>query len=227
MPNLKATIAEIETNVKADMSKPGMAEIKAEAIAEIKTEIKAKTEAKTEASTGAKTEAKAEETKVGIAGAEVKAEVGINKIESPNHAEKLSKPQLSSITNHMITQIKSGASSIELTLQPEHLGKIQMLLQSNEGTISVQILAQTSEALTLLNANSHSIKDAIEQQGIKLNDVNINLAQDNQSQPNHHEERSGNISDNILDNIPYEEIIVDDLLNKNVEHGPNLLNILA
>ncbi len=127
----------------------------------------------------------------------------------------------------MITQIKSGASSIELTLQPEHLGKIQMLLQSNEGTISVQILAQTSEALTLLNANSHSIKDAIEQQGIKLNDVNINLAQDNQSQPNHHEERSGNISDNILDNIPYEEIIVDDLLNKNVEHGPNLLNILA
>ena len=109
-------------------------------------------------------------------------EVRIKESELP-----LVKSQLNFISNHLTTQIKNGISSMELVRQPEHLGKIQMLLQSSDGIVSVQILAQTSEALNLLNANSHSIKDAIEQQGIKLNDVNINLAQNSQDQPIHQE----------------------------------------
>jgi flagellar hook-length control protein FliK len=114
---------------------------------------------------------------------------------------------------------------MELVLQPEHLGKIQMLLQSSDGIVSVQILAQTSEALNLLNANSHSIKDAIEQQGIELNDVNINLAQNSQDQPTHQEGRSDNTS--TIPNVPHERIPKVNNFIESTKHSDNLLNVLA
>lgn len=147
-------------------------------------------------------------------------EVRIKESELP-----LVKSQLNFISNHLTTQIKNGISSMELVLQPEHLGKIQMLLQSSDGIVSVQILAQTSEALNLLNANSHSIKDAIEQQGIELNDVNINLAQNSQDQPTHQEGRSDNTS--TIPNVPHERIPKVDNFIESTKHSDNLLNVLA
>ncbi len=159
--------------------------------------------------------------------------LGKTGLEGPQMAAEkasMSNSQIDLIVNHMAAQIKGGASRVEIHLQPEYLGKIQILVQSNESLISVQILTQTGETLNLLNANWHHIKEAIEQQGIKLNEVSIDLAdqemQDNRSGHGYPEESQVDHSYGEARNI------YDDFDNKGTQEqhysdSYNLLNILA
>jgi len=92
----------------------------------------------------------------------------------------MSKSQINIIVTKLAGQIKSGASSLEINLQPESLGKIKLMLQMNEGCLSVQIIAQTEETRNLLNSSLQNIKDSLNQQGINLNDMSVNLANQEQ-----------------------------------------------
>jgi flagellar hook-length control protein FliK len=79
------------------------------------------------------------------------------------------------VTN-LAGQIKSGASSLEINLQPESLGKIKLMLQMNEGSLSVRIIAHTEETRNLLDSSLQNIKDSLSQLGINLNDMSVDLA---------------------------------------------------
>jgi flagellar hook-length control protein FliK len=97
----------------------------------------------------------------------------------------LSKSQTDLIVSKMIEQIKVAPSRLEVSLKPEYLGKINILVTSNEGKISVNIIAQNGEVMSLLNSSLQTIRNNIEQQGIRLDQMDVNLAnqekQDNQS----------------------------------------------
>ncbi|HWQ75910.1 MAG TPA: flagellar hook-length control protein FliK [Syntrophomonas sp.] len=124
-------------------------------------------------------------------------------------------------------QVKNGVNSLEISLKPEYLGKLKLQLLSHEGSLSVNIVAHTGETLNLINANLHYIKDSLDQQGIKLTDMNVNLAnqerQDSQAGNGYREEgRTGNWqskSQESFENTPHWE--------QKSSSNHNLLNILA
>jgi flagellar hook-length control protein FliK len=88
----------------------------------------------------------------------------------------MSKSQIDFIVTNLAGQIKSGASSLEINLQPESLGKIKLMLQMNEGSLSVRIIAHTEETRNLLDSSLQNIKDSLSQLGINLNDMSVDLA---------------------------------------------------
>lgn len=102
---------------------------------------------------------------------------GLN-IEKP----MLNKSQADLLVSKMIEQIKVAPSSLEISLKPEYLGKVNILVQSIEGIISVNVIAQNTDALNLLNASLHNIKDDLIQQGINVQQLDVSLA--NQEEQN-------------------------------------------
>ena len=139
----------------------------------------------------------------------------------------MSKSQVDSIVSNMAGQIKNGASSLEVNLKPEYLGKIKLMLELIDGSLSVRIVAQTGEALNLLNSSLQSIKDSLELQGIKLTEMSVDLAnqekQGKQTGNGYKEEsKPGNLfrgSKESYDSIGSWE--------QNPAQSYNLLNILA
>jgi flagellar hook-length control protein FliK len=99
----------------------------------------------------------------------------------------MSKSQIDSIVKHLTGQINSGTSSLEVDLQPEALGKIKLMLQMDDGSLTVRIIAHTEEAHGLLDASLQNIKDGLNQQGIKVDNLSLDLAG---------QERHGNQSGN-------------------------------
>lgn len=84
--------------------------------------------------------------------------------------------QIDLITNNMANHIKQGSSNLEIDLHPEALGKIKLMFQLEDGSLMVRIIAHTEEACHLLDANLQSIKDGLSQQGIKISDMSLDLA---------------------------------------------------
>jgi len=108
---------------------------------------------------------------------------GFNFVEKPASIPKktiLPKSQVDHMTGQMITKIKAGISgnkqsSLEISLKPEHLGKVKIQLHSTDGMVSIRVIADNREAANLLNSNLQYIRDNIEQQGIKLQHLGVGL----------------------------------------------------
>ena len=88
----------------------------------------------------------------------------------------MSKSQIDFIASNLAGQINSGTSSLEINLQPESLGKIKLMFQMDDGTLSVRIIAHAEETRNLLDASLQNIKESLNQQGIKVNDMSLDLA---------------------------------------------------
>lgn len=139
----------------------------------------------------------------------------------------LSKNQTDYLVSKMIQQINVAPSSLEVSLKPEYLGKVSILVQSMEGAIAVNVIAQNSEAMNLLNSNLQNIKDSLVQQGINIQQMEVNLG---------FQQRQGNQNGNYKGEHPVVEEF--DSLNTVMDYGnipytdqqsssSNQLNLLA
>ncbi len=88
----------------------------------------------------------------------------------------LSQSQTDYLVSKMIQQINVAPSSLEVSLKPEYLGKVSILIHALEGAVAVNVMAQNSEAAHLLNSNLHHIRNNLEQQGINVQQMEVNLA---------------------------------------------------
>ncbi|NLG33588.1 MAG: hypothetical protein GX550_08725, partial [Syntrophomonadaceae bacterium] len=80
----------------------------------------------------------------------------------------------------LVEQIKLSGngknSAIEIQLKPEYLGTLKVLVHSVDGQISVQFTAENPETVNLLNSSLQQIRDNLEQQGIRLGNLEISLS---------------------------------------------------
>ena len=85
---------------------------------------------------------------------------------SNSHAASSENPVLQTRTIQLITQAASALQDgpVELTLNPEELGRVRMTLRSGEGTMMVTITVERPETLDLLRRN-------IDQLGNQLRDI--------------------------------------------------------
>ena len=73
-----------------------------------------------------------------------------------------------------------GASSIVLTLVPEHLGRVKLTVKNDKnGHLQVKVAASNTEALNLLTDNAQSLQQQLEANG--FGSVTINFGMDQQT----------------------------------------------
>ncbi|MFJ7726508.1 flagellar hook-length control protein FliK [Neobacillus sp. NPDC097160] len=66
-----------------------------------------------------------------------------------------------------------GSTEARFSLYPEHLGHIEIKITSQQGQISAQILAETGLAKEALEGQLHQLKQALQQQGLLVKNLEI------------------------------------------------------
>lgn len=72
--------------------------------------------------------------------------------------------------------VKQGVTSLEMQLYPEHLGKVLVQVVSHDGNITAQITAESEAAKNALESQLTLLKDNLNNQGVKVENVEVTIA---------------------------------------------------
>lgn len=93
--------------------------------------------------------------------------------------EDISTVKEADIVNQVIDSVKLMASreltSMEVMLNPEHLGSVHITVTARNGIVSAQIAAQNEQVKTALENQMVTLKEQFESQGLKVDAVEITV----------------------------------------------------
>ncbi|MBR4515404.1 MAG: flagellar hook-length control protein FliK [Lachnospiraceae bacterium] len=96
------------------------------------------------------------------------------------YVEGVGEVKQSDIISQVIDDIKAnskgGVDSLEVVLNPEQLGKVHINVVSKNGVMQAQITAETEAAKNAIEQGIISLKENLEQQGLKVDEVEVMLA---------------------------------------------------
>lgn len=102
------------------------------------------------------------------------------------------------IVNQVLEQIritiKPETTSMELTLNPENLGKVSLTVVSKEGHLTASFTAQNQVTKEALESQMQTLKESLNSQGIKVEAIEVNIesfAFDERNQMNGGQENHG------------------------------------
>ena len=88
--------------------------------------------------------------------------------------------ELREIANQIINQIRvvvrQDQTSMELQLNPENLGKVNLSVRSKEGVMTAQFVVQNELTKEAIESQMYTLKDTLEQQGIKVETIEVTVA---------------------------------------------------
>lgn len=117
---------------------------------------------------------------------------------------------------------KNLIKELSVKIYPKELGEVTIKLISEDSIMRAELKVTSKETYNLINANINDIKNAIEQQEIKISDVNISIYQEDAtfytgegfSEGNFNQERRNN---NLVDtNSDIDELQVNEAINEDV-----------
>lgn len=79
------------------------------------------------------------------------------------------------IVERVHVMAKPGETTMELQLYPEHLGKVNLTISSTEGVISARFVVQNEMAKEALESQLITLRDALDQQGIKVEHIEVTI----------------------------------------------------
>ncbi len=80
------------------------------------------------------------------------------------------------IADNITVAIREKLTSLEMQLNPESLGKVTVLLATEEGGITAKITAETEMAKNAIEQQLTILKDNFEKQGLKVTDIEVTIA---------------------------------------------------
>ncbi len=80
------------------------------------------------------------------------------------------------IARNVRMTISAATTSMEMQLNPEHLGKIYLNISEREGVIRAQIATQNENVKELLETQLVELRQSLNQQGIKVDAIEITVA---------------------------------------------------
>ena len=93
--------------------------------------------------------------------------------------EGISTVKEADIVNQVIDSVKLMASreltSMEVMLNPEHLGSVHITVTARNGIVSAQIAAQNEQVKTALENQMVTLREQFESQGLKVDAVEITV----------------------------------------------------
>ena len=133
--------------------------------------------------------------------------------------------QQADIIRQVIDEIKVNLSkdvtSLEVQLNPEHLGKVQITVASKNGVMQAQILAETEAAKNAIENNIAVLKEAFDNHELKVDAIEVMVAaygffqngQNGELEQNEQEQQSGSIRKiNLTEALAEDEITEDERL---------------
>ena len=112
--------------------------------------------------------------------------------------------ELREIANQIIDQVRvvvrQDQTSMELQLRPENLGKVNLSVRSKEGVMTAQFVVQNELTKKAIESQMYTLKDTLEQQGIKVETIEVTVAhyafeqsnqEDSQREPKHQKSSGG------------------------------------
>lgn len=72
--------------------------------------------------------------------------------------------------------VKQGVTSLEMQLYPEHLGKVLVQVVTHDGNITAQITAESEAAKSALESQLTLLKENLNNQGLKIENVEVTIA---------------------------------------------------
>jgi flagellar hook-length control protein FliK len=134
--------------------------------------------------------------------------------------------ELRDIANQIIERIKVSIqpdqTSMELQLNPENLGKVNLSVQSKNGVMTAQFVVQNEMSKEAIESQLHTLRETLNQQGIKVEAIEVTVStyafdqkeESSGNQPEAKKDRSGRpISLEAafdMTEIPEEEIMKED-----------------
>jgi flagellar hook-length control protein FliK len=89
--------------------------------------------------------------------------------------------QMQEITNQIVEQIKvfikPDQTSMELQLNPEHLGKISLSVSEKDGIVTAQFTTQTQIAKEAIESQMQVLKDNLSNQGLKVESIEVTVSE--------------------------------------------------
>ena len=143
----------------------------------------------------------------------------IDQIEQPVNISGQSYVSGSDIVGQIVEKVRvtlnQNSTSMEMQLYPEHLGKLQIKVVSEDGVMTAKILAETEAAKQAIEGGLTSLKEALEQQNLKVDAVEVMVSttgfEKNQEENNTSEQKQQrNLSGKInLAALEEEEFVED------------------
>ncbi len=88
--------------------------------------------------------------------------------------------EIREIANQIIERIRvtiqPEQTSMELQLNPEHLGKVNLSVQSKNGVMTAQFVVQNEISKEAIESQLHILKETLNQQGIKVDEIEVTIA---------------------------------------------------
>lgn len=83
---------------------------------------------------------------------------------------------ISQINEHMKLQMKEGITQLQMQLNPENLGTVNLTLASKESGVTAQLTAQNEAVKAALESQVMVLKQNLEEQGVKVEAVEVTVA---------------------------------------------------
>lgn len=88
--------------------------------------------------------------------------------------------QMNNIVNQIVERIRieisSDNTSMELMLNPEHLGRLHLSVTSREGVMTAQFIVENETARQAIESQIQVLKDNLENQGVKVEAVEVSVS---------------------------------------------------
>ncbi len=88
--------------------------------------------------------------------------------------------QMVDIVNQVVdrirTVVKEDVTTMEMQLNPEHLGKVSLTISSRDGVMTASFLVQTHEAREALESQMFQLRENLEQKNLKVDAVEVSVS---------------------------------------------------
>ncbi len=123
------------------------------------------------------------------------------KVQSDFNKDVARVTELRDIANQIIDRIKVSVSqdntSMELSLNPDHLGKVNFSVQSKDGVMTAHFIVQNEISKEAIESQMHILRETLNEQGIRIEGIEVtvsanafaqnnNQSSDNQSETQKH-----------------------------------------
>lgn len=151
---------------------------------------------------------------------DVNTKIFTNTKENMHIMEKIQ--NFSKIVDEMKLAYKNGKTVINIKLEPENLGKLSIKINSENGLFNATFFVESEKAKYAIENQIQNLRQALIQQGINIQDINVQVGQNNEDLSHHKNIMQAiNFSKrNTIDEIENEEFeqsinpyISEDLLN--------------
>ncbi len=80
------------------------------------------------------------------------------------------------VVDEIKANITNDVSTLEMRLNPESLGKVQITVSSRNGVMQAQIVAETEAAKNAIEENIATLRETLNNQDLKVEDVEVTIA---------------------------------------------------